>query len=1283
MSDQTGDGAAPDQVDRDPHLGNHLGDATQSALGLDIIELLTSWMPDQRWFAGKGRRPALREIGAITLARRGAEDADGLAVLEVRTHLVLDESSSGDGGGTLYQVPLTYRRHPRPELLDALLTSTATHHIYDGTHDPAYVQAVLDLISTDDTVRSQDSVGEVSVHGVGFHHTDRSPDTDGDRDSSAVEVTRAAVLSGEQSNTSIIVQTRPLGEDDAEEVSRPSIIKIFRVLHHGANPDVVVQGALSRAGSRLVPSPLGHLEGSWSRESVSGSGHLAFAQEFLTGVQDAWRTALVAAQHDTDFTARAFALGEATAEMHSTLAHTMGSAAADDERKAALVQQWHQRSNEALLEVPDLHRFADGIAGVFARAAESIWPPLQRVHGDYHLGQVLDAPERGWVLLDFEGEPLRPLAQRSLPDLALRDVAGMLRSFDYAAGSIDLEQEVDRSHWAKAVRAAFLDGYSAAIGEDPRLQPDLLSALELDKALYEVVYEARNRPSWASIPIGAISRLMQASQPDAPHTHGSAPHEPDLTDPTQETTVSTSTGPKAKPLPMDEVEQLIRGQHGNPHALLGAHPHDGGVTVRALRPMAERVELLLADGERVPMEHEMHGIFTAVLDTETVTDYRLEVAWGDGVAHRQDDPYRFLPTLGEIDQHLINEGRHEQLWTVLGAHTRRYEGPLGEVLGTSFAVWAPNARSINLVGDFNHWDNSSLPMRALATSGIWELFVPDVGVGSRYKFDITGPDGSRTSKADPMARAAEVAPASASIVTESVHQWHDSTWVQRRDRTPAVTSPMSVYEVHLASWRQGLSYRELASQLVDYVSELGFTHVEFMPVMQHPFGPSWGYHVTGYYAADARLGGPEDLKFLIDALHQADIGVILDWVPGHFATDPWALARFDGTPLYEHPDPRKGWHSEWGSYVFDFGRPQVRNFLVANALFWLEEFHADGLRVDGVASILYLDYSREEGEWIPNEYGGNENLDAVRMLQETNATAYRRHPGVTIIAEESTSWPGVTRPTDQDGLGFGFKWNMGWMNDSLDYMAKDPIYRQHHHHQLTFSLVYAFSENFVLPISHDEVVHGKGSLLRKMPGDRWKQLANLRAFLAFMWSHPGKQLLFMGSEFAQESEWADGRSLDWWLLNQPDHAGVAHLVRDLNTAYRANPALWQLDHTNEGFQWLDADDAEGNTFSYLRRGTADESGHRSTLVAIANFGDGGREVHVGLPHGGTWRETLNTDATTYGGSGVGNMGRVQASDEPRHGQSHSARVMAPPLGVLWLTPMNDSTESATSTQEGH
>src|SRR5690606_16493896 len=480
----------------------------------------------------------------------------------------------------------------------------------------------------------------------------------------------------------------------------------------------------------------------------------------------------------------------------------------------------------------------------------------------------------------------------------------------------------------------------------------------------------------------------------------------------------------------------------------------------------------------------------------------------------------------------------------------------------------------------------------------------------------------------------------------------------------------SIYEVHIGSWRQGASYRDLADQLTNYVTQMGFTHVEFMPVMQHPYAPSWGYHVTGYYAADSRFGSPDDLRYLIDRLHQAGIGVILDWVPGHFATDPWALAKFDGTPIYEHPDPRRGWQKDWGSFIFDFGRPEVRNFLVANALFWLEEFHVDGLRVDGVASMLYLDYSREPGEWLPNKYGGREHLEAVALLQETNATAYRRSPGVVIVAEESTAWPGVTRSTASGGLGFGFKWNMGWMHDSLDYIRRQPIHRQYHHHQMTFSLMYAFTEQFVLPISHDEVVHGKGSLLRKMGGsDRWQMMASLRAYLAFMWAHPGKQLLFMGQEFAQIAEWADGRSLDWWLLDQPAHVGVQHLVRDLNLAYKDTPALWELDHKSSGFQWLDADDARGNTFSFVRYGTEDDAGERPMLVAVANFsGQPRQQVRVGVPRPGRWRELINTDAGSYGGSGVGNLGTVESTDQPHQGQPHSLELTLPPLGVLWLTP---------------
>jgi 1,4-alpha-glucan branching enzyme len=724
-----------------------------------------------------------------------------------------------------------------------------------------------------------------------------------------------------------------------------------------------------------------------------------------------------------------------------------------------------------------------------------------------------------------------------------------------------------------------------------------------------------------------------------------------------------------KPVNHDELKRLVAGTHHNPHALLGPHPHAGSVTVRTLRPLAQTVRVEMADGTRVELSHELEGVWAGVLPTAEVPDYRVRVAYGDGIEHVQDDAYRFLPTLGEIDLHLVGEGRHEQLWNVLGAHVRQYDGPIGPVSGTSFAVWAPNARAIRLVGDFNRWDGSAHPMRAMGSSGVWELFVPDVAEGNRYKFEILGSDGSRRAKADPMARAAERPPATASVVTSTAYEWEDGDWMATRAATNPHNGAMSIYEVHLGSWRQGETYRSLAEHLVNYVKDLGFTHIELMPVMEHPYGPSWGYQVTGYYAPTSRFGSPDDFRYFVDTMHRNGIGVLLDWVPAHFPKDDFALARFDGQALYEHPDPRRGDHPDWGTHVFDFGRPQVRNFLVANAVYWLEEFHVDGLRVDAVASMLYLDYSREDGEWVPNIYGGRENLEAVQLLQEANATVYKSVQGAITIAEESTSWPGVTRATHLGGLGFGLKWNMGWMHDSLGYMALEPIHRQYHHHQVTFSMMYAWSENFVLPVSHDELVHGKGSLLRKMPGDRWQQLANLRAYLAYMWSHPGKQLVFMGSEFAQESEWTDGRSLDWWLLDQPAHYGVHALVKDLNRVYRSNPAMWELDSVAEGFQWIDANDAAGNTFSFLRFGSADPAGERRTLASIVNFSGGPHHnFRLGLPHGGRWNEILNTDSEIYGGSGVGNLGSVVAEEVPWHGQPYSALLTVPPLGAVWFEP---------------
>jgi 1,4-alpha-glucan branching enzyme len=597
----------------------------------------------------------------------------------------------------------------------------------------------------------------------------------------------------------------------------------------------------------------------------------------------------------------------------------------------------------------------------------------------------------------------------------------------------------------------------------------------------------------------------------------------------------------------------------------------------------------------------------------------------------------------------------------------RYDG-LGvapDVVGTAFAVWAPRAKAVRIKGDFNDWDGREHPMRQLGTSGVWELFVPDVGSGTAYKYVILGVDGVWREKADPMASWAEVPPQSASRVFESSYEWGDEEWLAERATQNQAERPMSTYEVHLASWRRGRSWEQLADELVPYLTEVGFTHVEFMPVMQHPFGGSWGYHVTGYYAADSRFGDPDGLRLLIDRLHQAGIGVILDWVPGHFATDEWALARFDGAPLYEDPNPQRGWHKDWGSHIFDFGRNEVRNFLVANAVYWLEEFHVDGLRVDGVASMLYLDYSREEGEWSPNIHGGRENLEAVQLLQETNATAYKRVPGIAMIAEESTAWPGVTQPTSSGGLGFGFKWNMGWMHDSLQYLERDPIYRRYHHNEMTFSLAYAWSENYVLPLSHDEVVHGKGSLLRKMPGDRWQQLATLRAYYAFMWAHPGKQMLFMGSEFGQEAEWAESRELDWWLLDHPEHRGVLTALRDINQRYRETPALWRSDTDPATFQWVDSNDADRNVFSFVRRAVGAEPG--GELVSVTNFSTTPYHGYrMGFPSTGTWEESLNTDAEAYSGSGVGNFGAVEAVDGEHYGWPAHADIIVPPLATVWF-----------------
>ncbi|WP_405190074.1 1,4-alpha-glucan branching enzyme [Streptomyces anulatus] len=727
-------------------------------------------------------------------------------------------------------------------------------------------------------------------------------------------------------------------------------------------------------------------------------------------------------------------------------------------------------------------------------------------------------------------------------------------------------------------------------------------------------------------------------------------------------------GQGARPAPaLDGADRgrLLAGDHHAPHDVLGAHPIPGGVLVRALRPFARSVTVLAA-GLRAELHDDGDGFFSGVLPVPEAPAYRLEVAYDDNTIE-VGDPYRFWPAIGELDLHLIGEGRHEELWRALGAEPMEHQG----VAGTRFTLWAPNARGVRITGDFNYWDGTGFPMRSLGSTGVWELFLPGVGEGALYKYDICRPDGSHTVRADPMARRTEVPPATASIVTASHHAWQDADWMAHRGDRPVHEAPFSVYEVHLSSWRPGLTYRQLAEQLPAYVKDLGFTHVELMPVSEHPFGGSWGYQVTGFYAPTSRMGTPDDFRFLVDALHRAGIGVIMDWVPAHFPRDDWALAEFDGRPLYEHSDPQRAAHPDWGTLEFDYGRTEVRNFLVANATYWCEEFHIDGLRVDAVASMLYLDYSREDGQWSPNEFGGRENLDAVAFLQEMNATVYRRNPGVVTIAEESTAWDGVTRPTDGGGLGFGLKWNMGWMHDSLQYIAKEPIHRKYHHNEMTFSMVYAYSENYVLPISHDEVVHGKQALVTKMPGDWWQQRANHRAYLGFMWAHPGKQLLFMGQEFAQGAEWSEGHGPDWWLLDPSyeasgDHRGVRTLVGDLNAVYGAVPALWQRDTVPEGFSWVDGGAAEDNVFAFLRY---DADG--SPLLAVSHFSPAVRsDYRLGVPETGTegWVEVLNTDAARYGGGDVRNEEPLKAEAVPAHGRPCSISLTLPPLATVWFRP---------------
>jgi 1,4-alpha-glucan branching enzyme len=730
-----------------------------------------------------------------------------------------------------------------------------------------------------------------------------------------------------------------------------------------------------------------------------------------------------------------------------------------------------------------------------------------------------------------------------------------------------------------------------------------------------------------------------------------------------------------------ELAALARAEHGEAFRLLGPHivEREGGrrILLRTIQPYATAVSVVLSNGEtisakRLELGDGAEGIFEALMPPACqyleARDYRLRIQWDNGSISKVPDAYAFPPVLTDFDLHLLGEGSHWQSYEKMGAHVREIAG----VQGVQFAVWAPNALRVSVVGDFNRWDGRVHPMRSRGNSGVWEIFVPELADGVIYKYEIRSRLGELPFlKADPYAFEAELRPKSGSVVaTLDGHEWNDNAWMNARTKREWLAEPISIYEVHLGSWRRvpeennrWLTYREIADQLIPYVRQMGYTHIELLPVMEHPFDGSWGYQTIGYFAATSRYGKPKDFMYLVDRCHQENIGVLLDWTPAHFPADAHGLAEFDGTHLYEHADPRQGRHPDWGTLVFNYGRSEVRGFLMASALFWMDKYHIDGLRVDAVASMLYLDYSRQPGEWIPNEFGGRENLAAISFLKRLNEVANERHAGVLMVAEESTAWPAVSRPTYLGGLGFTLKWNMGWMNDTLDYFSREPIHRKFHHNRMTFSMLYAFTENFVLPLSHDEVVHGKGSLINKMPGDLWQQFANLRLLYGYMTAHPGKKLLFMGSEFGQRSEWNHSTSLQWDLLQYPEHRGVQRMMADLNALYRREPALYEVDFQWQGFQWIDCNDADASVLSFMRRARD----QRDAIVVVANFTPVAREKYrVGVPEPGWYRELFNSDAEFYGGSNYGNAGGVMAEPVPWMGMNYSLPLRLPPLATLYF-----------------
>ena len=732
----------------------------------------------------------------------------------------------------------------------------------------------------------------------------------------------------------------------------------------------------------------------------------------------------------------------------------------------------------------------------------------------------------------------------------------------------------------------------------------------------------------------------------------------------------------------DAYDALAGARHSDPFSVLGPHVEDGRLVIRTFQPTAERVDVLHAGGPTELRRAHDTGVFEAPFSGSDIFDYRLRVTYPGGHSVDIDDPYRYGRVITEYDVYLFSQGKHTRIYDKLGAHLMQ----IGNAHGVHFGVWAPNADRVSVVGDFNGWDGRLHPMRRLGPTGVWEIFIPGIEAGQRYKYEIrSNQHGELLLKADPYGFRFERPPLSASVVARRNHEWEDARWfVDRAGCNAWFKKPVAIYEMHLGSWARvpedrdrWLTYRELAQRLIPYVKEMGYTHIELLPVMEHPFFGSWGYQVTGFFAPSSRYGTPDDFKAFVDACHQHGIAVILDWVPGHFPKDAHGLARFDGTHLYEHADPRQGEHREWGTLIFNYGRNEVRNFLLANALFWLEEYHLDGLRVDAVASMLYLDFSKQPGDWVPNKYGGTENLEAIDFLRQLNALTHGEHPGSITIAEESTSFPGVTRPTHLGGLGFTYKWNMGWMSDTLEYVEQNPIFRRYHHRLLTFSLLYAFSENYILPFSHDEVVHLKGSMWGKIPGDDWQKAATLRALYGYMYAHPGKQLMFMGGEIGQHREWNHDRSIDWHLLEQPLHKGLQQFVKDLNRTYRTEPALYECDFEASGFQWIDCNDSDNSVVALMRRA----QDRNDFVIAIVNFTPVPRYGYVlGAPRAGRYDEVLNSDSDAYCGSNIGNDGIVYTEPIPSHGHPQSMRLTLPPLGFLLLKPHSSSESTPTPSQ---